>query len=146
MGCRVPQAGTKQLLTHTPASHTQTRAHSPELCQGICCVFWLIPHICALKKRRQELQKSSWIDPIVPTGQSQPISHINQLLHWTECWEETRTRRVRWWVIRCAALNVTHLRFSTLHAFISPDKRPNFRNISAKARASLLGTGWSIFT
>lgn len=145
MGCRVPKAETKQLLTHTHASHT----HSPELCQDICCVFWLIPHICALKKRRQELLKSSWLDLIVPICQSQPITcliHINQLLHWTECWEETRTRRVRWWMIRCATLNVTHLRFSMLHAFISPDKRPNFRNISAKAGASLLGTGWFIYT
>lgn len=129
----------------TPTHHTHTHRNSVRI--FVAYFGWF--HTSVLWKRRQELLKSSWLDLIVPICQSQPIScliHINQLLHWTECWEETRTRRVRWWMIRCATLNVTHLRFSTLHAFISPDKRPNFRNISAKAGASLLGTGWFIYT
>lgn len=31
----------------------------------------------------------------------------------------------------------THLRFRALHAFISPDKMPNFRNNSTEPGASL---------
>lgn len=38
-------------------SLSQTQ-HSPGLCPGICCVFWLTPHIGALRKRQQTNRKS----------------------------------------------------------------------------------------
>lgn len=54
--------------------------HSPVLCQDICCVFWLIPHIGALRERQETNRKSkitgmseaSWKPPLGLYCQMQP--------------------------------------------------------------------------
>ena len=76
--------------------------HSPALCQGICCVFWLTPHICVLQgetRDKQEVRLIGWAQallalfiPITTTWSSSSMQQSLSLSHMTKSWKKNNVR------------------------------------------------------